>query len=56
MPGEIPGKASNYKWAVKCIQEWVDAGTYGAMEDVLVHVADSDSLYHPNYFAAVTYA
>jgi hypothetical protein len=56
LPGEIPGKASNYKWAVKCIQEWVQGGSYGAMEDVLVHVADSDSLYHPNYFAAVTYS
>jgi hypothetical protein len=55
-PDEIPGKASNYKWAVKCIEEWVDAGEYGPPDHVLVHCADADSLYDPNFFANVTYS
>jgi len=56
LPEEIPGKASNYKWAVKCIEEWVDAGEYCTPGNALVHVADADSLYDPNYFANVTYS
>merc|ERR1719482_1415073 len=55
-PDEIPGKASNYKWAVKCIEEWVDAGEFGLPDHVLVHCADADSLYDPNHFANVTYS
>eukprot|EP00929_Paragymnodinium_shiwhaense_P022510 TRINITY_DN14368_c0_g1_i1.p1 TRINITY_DN14368_c0_g1~~TRINITY_DN14368_c0_g1_i1.p1 ORF type:complete len:716 (-),score=112.42 TRINITY_DN14368_c0_g1_i1:168-2315(-) len=54
LSGEIPGKASNYKWAVTKVEEYVDAHGW-CDEDCLVHVADADSLYDPNHFPYVTY-
>lgn len=59
LPGECRGKASNYKWAVKMVDEYVRDGAGNAAgiseEDCVIHVADADSLYDPNYFANVTY-
>jgi hypothetical protein len=58
LPGEIKGKASNYKWAVKKVEEYIqaDGKAAGLSEDrCLIHVADADSLYDPNYFPNVTY-
>lgn len=59
LPGDIKGKASNYKWAVKeveaHIRELVRRGAGHSEEYCLIHVADADSLYDPNYFPNVTY-
>lgn len=59
LPGDIPGKASNYKWAVGEVEEYIrsragqEAGLVEA--DCIVHVADADSLFDPNYFPNVQY-
>eukprot|EP00929_Paragymnodinium_shiwhaense_P068940 TRINITY_DN3476_c0_g1_i1.p1 TRINITY_DN3476_c0_g1~~TRINITY_DN3476_c0_g1_i1.p1 ORF type:complete len:699 (+),score=82.45 TRINITY_DN3476_c0_g1_i1:135-2231(+) len=59
LPGDIKGKASNYKWAVHELETYIRgqvgkaAGLQG--EDCLIHVADADSLYDPNYFPNVNY-
>lgn len=54
LPGEIPGKGTNEAWAVRCARrELVDS--LGISPDrIVVTVADSDSIIHPNYFAEVT--
>jgi len=59
LAGDIKGKASNYKWAVKeveaHIREAARRGTGHSEDYCLIHVADADSLYDPNYFPNVTY-
>mmetsp|Transcript_109481 Transcript_109481/g.341161 ORF Transcript_109481/g.341161 Transcript_109481/m.341161 type:complete len:653 (-) Transcript_109481:420-2378(-) len=59
LPGDIKGKASNYKWAVGQVEDYVRQGIRQAAglreEDCIIHVADADSLYDPNYFPNVTY-
>lgn len=49
---EIPGKASNLKWAVhhgceQCEEDGINTST------VIVTVADADCIFHPSYFAEV---
>jgi len=57
--GDIKGKASNYKWAVKEAERYIRAGrgnAAGLIENsCLIHVADADSLYDPNHFPYITY-
>lgn len=57
--GDIKGKASNYKWAVKQVEDHIRGSqgvAAGLQEEMcLIHVADADSLYDPNYFPNVTY-
>jgi len=59
LPGDIKGKASNYRWAVAEIEEYVrhGAGQQAGFveEDCIIHVADADSLFDPNYFPNVQY-
>lgn len=59
LPGDIRGKASNYKWAVAKVEDYIrseDGQNAGfAEEDCIIHVADADSLYDPNFFPSVTY-
>jgi cellulose synthase/poly-beta-1,6-N-acetylglucosamine synthase-like glycosyltransferase len=54
LPGEVPGKGVNETWAVRCArQELVDR--LGIPPDqIVVTVADSDSIIHPCYFAELT--
>lgn len=59
LPGDIKGKASNYRWAVAEIEEYIrhGAGQHAGFvqEDCIIHVADADSLFDPNYFPNVQY-
>lgn len=55
LEGDIPGKASNFKWAVKEVEQYIQGREALKAEDCLIHVADADSLYDPNYFSNVTY-
>lgn len=49
---EVPGKASNLKYAVaKGYQECSDAGIH--LDSVMLTVADADCIFHPRYFGQV---
>jgi len=54
LPNEMPGKASNTRWAAQRLWAFLDAE--GVDQDrVIVTVADADSDFHPVYFEALTY-
>mmetsp|Transcript_32905 Transcript_32905/g.86930 ORF Transcript_32905/g.86930 Transcript_32905/m.86930 type:complete len:633 (+) Transcript_32905:95-1993(+) len=50
---EVPGKASNLKWAVKEAHKVAVAEALD-MEQVVLTVADADCLFHPGHFASIT--
>lgn len=51
---EIPGKASNMKFAVQQVYDVVrQDGDSSKAERTIITVADSDVLFHPSYFAKV---
>ena len=53
LPGELPGKSSNLFWAAPRARELVDE--LGLDPDVVTMSAcDSDSVFHPDYFAALS--
>ncbi len=55
IPGEIAGKSSNEKYAAVWAKKYlVDAGL--GMEYTVVTSCDADHVFHPNHFAALTYA
>mmetsp|Transcript_87469 Transcript_87469/g.183076 ORF Transcript_87469/g.183076 Transcript_87469/m.183076 type:complete len:676 (+) Transcript_87469:50-2077(+) len=61
-PNEIAGKASNYRFAVEVVSHIIHAneltysdGSVVKQENVVIHVADGDSLYDPNHFPNVNY-
>eukprot|EP00931_Biecheleriopsis_adriatica_P013970 TRINITY_DN11554_c0_g2_i1.p1 TRINITY_DN11554_c0_g2~~TRINITY_DN11554_c0_g2_i1.p1 ORF type:complete len:779 (+),score=125.98 TRINITY_DN11554_c0_g2_i1:69-2405(+) len=54
LPGEMPGKSSNTKWAAEqvfeyCTQHKID------IANAVCTVGDADSEFHQEYFAALTY-
>lgn len=49
---EVPGKASNLKWAVRVASEECEQAGIRAV-DVLVTVLDADCLFHPGYFSYI---
>lgn len=51
---EIRGKASNYRWAAKEVDDFVRDNRIPA-ENCIVTVADYDSLFDPNHFPYMTY-
>jgi cellulose synthase/poly-beta-1,6-N-acetylglucosamine synthase-like glycosyltransferase len=54
LPGEVPGKATNATWAVRCgCQELVEQQGI-PLSQIVVTVADSDSILHPGYFSELT--
>jgi len=54
LEGETPGKSSNTRWAAQKVLE--SLASRGLKRDCCVlTVADADSEFHPEYFAAVTY-
>jgi len=56
LEGETPGKSSNTRWAAKQLFE-VQIPRMGLdMTNVIITVADADSEFHPEYFAALSYA
>jgi hypothetical protein len=54
LPNEMPGKASNTRWAAQRLWSFIEKE--GLREDrVIFTVADADSDFHPVYFEALTY-
>jgi hypothetical protein len=51
---EVPGKASNLKWAVRVGYDMCKKDPSINLNDVVVTVADADVIFHPAYFMAVT--
>jgi len=52
---EVPGKASNLKWAVPHgFEDFVREGVIESKSSVMLTVADADCIFHPGYFAAVS--
>lgn len=59
---EIAGKASNYRFALEVVSQQIANhelkyldGSVIDEHNIVVHVADGDSLYDPNHFPVVTY-
>jgi len=52
---EVPGKASNLKWAVtQAFIQLQKMGFLKSLSSVVLTIADSDCLFHPNYFSYVS--
>jgi len=52
---EVPGKASNLKWAVPHgFADFVKSGLIKSPSSVILTVADVDCIFHPGYFHAVS--
>jgi hypothetical protein len=51
---EVPGKASNLKWAVNESYQMLKNQGADRVQNVILTVADADCLFHPNYFSAVS--
>lgn len=51
---EVPGKASNLKWAVNRSYELMKKNYPNILHNVIVTIADADCLFHPEYFSSVT--
>jgi len=52
---EVPGKASNLKWAVpQGFAEFQNNGIVKSSSTTILTVADADCIFHPGYFSAVS--
>jgi len=51
---EVPGKASNLKYAVSCLCEHIIADNEHHIDDVMLTIMDADVLFHPEYFHHVS--
>mmetsp|Transcript_106120 Transcript_106120/g.300067 ORF Transcript_106120/g.300067 Transcript_106120/m.300067 type:complete len:643 (+) Transcript_106120:96-2024(+) len=51
---EVPGKASNLKWAVAKTSSAMKEDASTGIHSVVLTVADADCLFHPSYFAHIT--
>lgn len=51
---EVPGKASNLKYAVRTVFDRVKAEESERIQNVVLTIADSDCLFHPSYFAYIS--
>jgi len=51
---EVPGKASNLKWAVNRSYEHLQKQDPDRLSNVIITIADADCMFHPDYFSAVT--
>lgn len=54
LPGEMPGKASNTKWAAERVWEYLESVKIPDTR-VIFTVSDSDSEFHEGYFDCVNY-
>lgn len=55
IPGEVPGKSSNEAWAARWVKaRMVDEQGYD-LDNCTITSCDADSLFHPEYFACLTY-
>mmetsp|Transcript_34374 Transcript_34374/g.95025 ORF Transcript_34374/g.95025 Transcript_34374/m.95025 type:complete len:918 (-) Transcript_34374:183-2936(-) len=55
IPGEIPGKSSNVKWAASQVLDYEVPRAGLDLDNVVMTVADADSEFHTRYFEALTY-
>jgi hypothetical protein len=55
LPGEIRCKSSNQAWAARQIRRKLIEGQGVSPEHIVVTTMDADTLWHPEYFAALTY-
>ncbi len=56
LPGEVRGKSSNQAWAARqAKRRLVDELGYD-IDTIIISTMDADTLWHPNYFFALTYA
>lgn len=53
--GEVKGKSSNTAWGAKILKKAVVDDKGISINDVTVTSEDADALFHPSYFAALTY-
>jgi hypothetical protein len=52
---EVPGKASNLKWAVReGFKEFKEMGFLQSRSSIILTVADADCIFHPCYFSSVS--
>jgi len=52
---EVPGKASNLKWAVPMgLSACKDAGALRSVSSVLLTITDADCIFHPSYFRVLS--
>ena len=54
LPGEAPGKATNETWAVRYARKELVDRLGIPLSQIVVTVSDSDSIFHPHYFAELT--
>jgi len=54
LPGEALGKATNETWAARCAREEMVDRLEIPLSQIVVTVCDSDSIFHPHYFAELT--
>lgn len=56
LPGEVPGKSSNTQWAYRKATQHYGRMLVGQdLSKVFLTVGDADTLWHPQYFTALTY-
>lgn len=51
---EVPGKASNLKWAVGQSYDTLRKRSSDLVANVILTVADADCMFHPSYFSSVS--
>lgn len=51
---EVPGKASNLRWAMKQVHTNLSKDGTLSLDDIMVTVADADCIFHPSYFAKIS--
>jgi len=51
---EVPGKASNLKYAVNQAHDILKKQDENRLPNVVLTVADADCMFHPDYFASIT--
>eukprot|EP00427_Karlodinium_veneficum_P010495 CAMPEP_0169082250 /NCGR_PEP_ID=MMETSP1015-20121227/11444_1 /TAXON_ID=342587 /ORGANISM="Karlodinium micrum, Strain CCMP2283" /LENGTH=621 /DNA_ID=CAMNT_0009142093 /DNA_START=236 /DNA_END=2098 /DNA_ORIENTATION=+ len=57
LPGEVVGKSSNTQWAYRRAKEhWADKLSGCDLSRVFVSVGDADTMWHPQYFSALSYS
>jgi len=55
LPGDVPGKSANTKWAARRVLEEIMPSQGLSIMNCVFTVGDADSQFHDEYFAALTY-
>ncbi len=54
--GEVKGKSSNVCWGAKRAKEFMVDQSHFPIEKITITSEDADALFHPSYFAALTFS